>query len=144
MLNNDSSKCPELSLTRTASYIALVGCISCMLIICFMWWRQRQYIHNIEMLVTLGILFLTETIAAIFALVSANAFRIFLGDVDNWILTNPSNGQEMVVGITWKFGYSWVLLVVTAVFQLLMIFMTIYLYRQKNIIQEDLEQQLFI
>ena len=93
---------------------------------------------------TLGVIFLMETVGAIFSLLAAEAFREFMSGADRYTYSDTTTGFTVSISLDWKFGYSWILIVVAGICQLIMVLLTIYLYWEKMKVQDELDQQLFV
>jgi hypothetical protein len=85
-----------------------------------------------------------ETVGAIFSLLSAEAFREFMSGADRYTYSDAATGFTVSISLDWKFGYSWILMVVAGICQLIMVLLTIYLYWEKIKVQDELDQQLFV
>lgn len=107
-----------------------------------LWHRQKSYGRNVEMLLIVTFLFFAQAAAAVFSLVTAEMFREFMLDADEFVIKTPSD--EFVIDVAWSFGYSWALMICCGIVELFMIFMTMYLYYEKAQVQNELDSQFFV
>lgn len=93
----------------------------------------------------MAILFIVGSVAAVFSLLAAEMFREFISDADEYTVEIPTNpSQEYNFDVTWKFSYSWILMISSSTIQILVLLMTLFVYYERAQVQQELESQLFI
>jgi hypothetical protein len=139
-----SSRCSTLTVARVSAIISSVAAGVSGLPVVLLWHRQNSYSSNKEMLILVSLIFLTVATAAVFALVSAEMFRQFISDANEYTFSSITGDADYTIETTWAFSYSWVLMISSATIEILMIILTLIIYYDRAQVQNELDAQVFL